>query len=201
MAMDHYFTSENDRPEARKRQFRCVVAGKEYRFTTGAGVFSKQGLDFGSRLLLETILPTPRGRALDLGCGYGPIGIILADRWKNETVMADINKNALALARQNAETNKVRPQIIESDGFAGIDGEFALIVTNPPIRAGKKTYYSWFEQAKARLLPEGELIFVIRKDQGALSALAFCRGIFPEVATIGRKSGYFVISCRNTLTV
>ncbi len=199
--MTHYFTSDNDQLETAKKQFSCVVADSKYFFYTDIGVFSKTGLDFGTRLLLETIISFIDNDVLDLGCGYGPIGIIVTDKKRCNVTMTDVNRRAIELARENSSMNRVKPKIITSDGFTAIKGEFDYIITNPPIRAGKKTIYGWFLQAKAYLKAEGCLIFVIRKDQGAASAVKYCEGIFNKVEIINKKSGYFVIKCRNDLTI
>lgn len=199
--MTHYFTRDNDRLETEKKQFSCFVGNTKYLFYTDIGVFSKTGLDFGTRLLLETLIPIVENDVLDLGCGYGPIGIILADKKKCNVTMTDVNKRAIELARENSALNKVKPKIIASDGFEAIKSEFDYIITNPPIRAGKQTIYGWFLQAQSHLKSEGSLIFVMRKDQGALSAIKHCEGIYSRVETINKKSGYFVIKCRNGLTI
>jgi 16S rRNA (guanine1207-N2)-methyltransferase len=201
MPVAHYFSKDNDQLESDPKRFKCFVGGKEYHFLTDSGVFSRKGLDFGSRLLLETILPNKQQHVLDLGCGYGPIGIVLADQWQSCVTMVDQNKRAIQLAKKNADLNRVQTKTSESDGFSGIDGRFSLIVTNPPIRAGKKTYYSWFAEARNHLEEDGKLIFVIRKDQGALSSIAYCRSLYMQVNTLERKSGYFIISCQKPLTI
>ena len=199
--MAHYFTKENNELESKVHRFKCFVGEKEYTFSTDLGVFSKKGLDFGTRLLLETILSDPSGPVLDLGCGYGPIGIILADRWKESITMVDINRRALELTRTNAALNKVAPAILESDGFDNVSGWFSLIVTNPPIRAGKQTYYKWFDDSRSYLALDGRLVFVMRKDQGANSAIAYLQDLFGSVSILRKKSGYFIISCQNPLTI
>ncbi len=199
--MTHYFTGDNDQLESAKKQFSCVIADSKYFFYTDIGVFSKTGLDFGTRLLLETIIPFIGNDVLDLGCGYGPIGIIIADKKKCNVTMTDINKRAVELARENSVMNRVKPKIIISDGFTAIKGEFDHIITNPPIRAGKQTIYGWFLQAQDYLKTTGSLIFVIRKDQGAASAIKYCEGIYSKVEIINKKSGYFVIKCKNHLTI
>lgn len=199
--MTHYFSENNDKLKSRPQTIKCVVQGKNYAFTTDVGVFSKGGLDFGTRLLLETVLPFAKGNILDLGCGYGPIGIILSGNKEIQVTMTDINRRALELSRENAASNRTDPKIMQSDGFKAIKGNFDLILTNPPVRAGKETIYSWFEDAMGHLSPGGSLIFVQRKDQGAPSSIRFCEDLYPEVAIINKKSGYFVIRCKKDLTI
>ncbi|MGI6392850.1 MAG: class I SAM-dependent methyltransferase [Candidatus Izemoplasmatales bacterium] len=199
--MAHYFTRENNQLESNRQWFKCFVGGKEFIFVTDRGVFSRKGLDFGSRLLLETILSDMKDSVLDLGCGYGPIGIILADRWNARVTMVDVNLRALELAQINASINKVAPVIIESDGMENISGKYALIVTNPPIRAGKQIFYKWFHDSARFLEDGGELVFVMKKDQGAKSAIAYLESFYANVVVRRKKSGYYIISCQKPLTI
>ena len=133
-------------------QIRLVKAryrGIDFEFETDRGVFSRSGLDYGSNLLIETVLEReihPVGRLLDLGCGYGPVGIVFKRSFPAlEVVMCDVNQRALALAKKNATHNQVRYiDVIQSDGLHAIKDEFDLILTNPPIRAGKATVHRFF---------------------------------------------------------
>lgn len=189
---DHYYTAN---PTSRHdlREVRCAAIGVEAVFLTDAGVFSRDGLDAGTRALLEA-LPEPAGRVLDLGCGWGAIGVLMGKRWPAaQIVMTDVNRRAAELARQNLERNGVAAQVFEGDGFENVPGAFAMIVTNPPIRAGKAAIYGMFAEAKRRLLPGGALYAVIRKQQGAASALKYLREIFAQAEVVSRSAGFWVI--------
>lgn len=189
---DHYYT-ENPGSEHDFRTVRCSALGVEAEFLTDAGVFSRDGLDTGTRALLEA-LPEPAGRVLDLGCGWGAVGVLMGKRWpKAEIVMTDINRRAAELARHNLAQNGVTAQVFEGDGFENVPGNFDMIVTNPPIRAGKAAIYALFADAKERLRPGGELYIVIRKQQGAPSALKYLREIFSEAEVVSRTAGFWVI--------
>lgn len=189
---DHYYT-ENPSSEHNFRTVRCSALGVEAEFLTDAGVFSRDGLDTGTRALLEA-LPEPAGRVLDLGCGWGAVGVLMGKRWpKAEIVMTDINHRATELARHNLAQNGVTAQVFDGDGFEDVPGDFDMIVTNPPIRAGKAAIYAMFADAKARLRPGGELYIVIRKQQGAPSALKYLREIFSEAEVVSRTAGFWVI--------
>lgn len=189
---DHYYT-ENPGSEHDFRTVRCSALGVEAEFLTDAGVFSRDGLDTGTRALLEA-LPEPAGRVLDLGCGWGAVGVLLGKRWpKAEIVMTDINRRAAELARHNLAQNGVTAQVFDGDGFENVPGDFDLIATNPPIRAGKAAIYALFADAKDRLRPGGELYIVIRKQQGAPSALKYLREIFSEAEVVSRTAGFWVI--------
>lgn len=189
---DHYYT-ENPGSEHDFRTVRCSALGVEAEFLTDAGVFSRDGLDTGTRALLEA-LPEPAGRVLDLGCGWGAVGVLMGKRWpKAEIVMTDINRRAAELARRNLAQNGVTAQVFDGDGFENVPGDFDLIATNPPIRAGKAVIYALFADAKDRLRPGGELYIVIRKQQGAPSALKYLREIFSEAEVVSRTAGFWVI--------
>nr|WP_122012017.1 class I SAM-dependent methyltransferase [Maliibacterium massiliense] len=192
---DHYYSSQPTSAHARQSLTLEDAAGT-LRFTSDAGVFSRDHVDAGTRLLLSA-LPDVSGEALDLGCGYGVIGIAMAKRCpKSRWLLADVNARALSLARENLAANGVRNAlVIASDGFAAIEGTFALIVTNPPIRIGKQALQAMWRDARAHLLPEGALYLVIRKQQGAPSAKAFLQGLFGNCETVARGGGYWVLRC------
>lgn len=193
---DHYFNSQ---PEAmgEYREITANLRGTEFRFLADAGVFSKRGIDFGSRLLIETVELPDKGEILDLGCGYGPIGVACAASAPEcRITMVDINRRAVKLAQENARLNGVQDQVevVAGDGLSGVRGRsFDLIVTNPPIRAGKKTVYRLFEEANSALNPEGELWVVIRKQQGGPSAREKLQSLFTQVETITKKKGFWVL--------
>jgi 16S rRNA (guanine1207-N2)-methyltransferase len=192
---EHYFT-QNPASAHRERTFETTVCGLTLSFVTDAGVFSKDGLDPGSRLLIET-LPPLSGRVLDLGCGWGPVGAFLAKlNPAARLVLADVNPRALALARRNLKANGVEAEVVESDGFERVEGPFSHVVTNPPIRAGKALIYALFDEAFRRLEPGGALTIVIRKQQGAPSALKHFQETFGSGTIIAKDAGYWIIQAR-----
>ena len=193
--MGHYF--ENDADLASKPQeIALEVCGHAFTFITDRGVFSKQRLDSGSRLLIETLIKQPlQGQLLDLGCGWGPIGIVLALMHPQLRVtLADINRRALQLARINIINHRLdaRASVLESDGYQNINQRYEAIVTNPPIRAGKSVIYGFYQQAKEHLQAGGSLYIVIRKDQGAASTKAYLETIYRHVELLDRSRGYHV---------
>lgn len=191
---EHYYTAAPQSDEERK-QIQAVLRGTRFVFWTAASVFSRDYVDFGSRLLIET-LDVPQGaRVLDVGCGYGPIGIAVAKTVPGVTVdMVDINERAVALAQENAAENGVadRVRAFVSDGYAQVNGVYDVIVTNPPIRAGKDVVYAIFEGAKAHLSSGGSLWVVIHKKQGAPSAERKLAELYGAVERVARKKGYHV---------
>ena len=167
---EHYY-SANPNAEHDERAVIFESLGEKLTCITDAGVFSRDGLDMGTRVLLDA-LPEVRGRALDLGCGWGAVGVTLGKKYPNaEIVMTDINARAVELAARNARTNGVTNAIaVQGDGFESVAGSFDLIALNPPIRTGKAAIYAMFAACAERLNPNGELYIVIRRQQGAESA-------------------------------
>jgi 16S rRNA (guanine1207-N2)-methyltransferase len=191
--MKHYFDPAPPLPHEIS-SFRYEVKGIQLSFTTDAGVFSRHRVDFGSDLLIRA-LPSLAGSILDLGCGYGPIGISLAALNPGaRVVMADINQRAVALAQENIRANKLDNALaLASDGFAQITGSFAAIICNPPIRAGKKVFYPLLEQSRQYLEGGGSLWLVIQKKQGASSARAKLEEIYGNCLVIEKSRGYQVL--------
>lgn len=195
--MEQYFTKN---PETTKEiyKFDWNIGSDRYFFYTSNSVFSKNGLDFGSMLLIETVINENKnfnGNILDMGCGYGPIGIIIASSITNSNVtMADINERALELANMNAKENNVetKVKIISSSAFEEINEKYDIIVTNPPIRAGKEVVFSFYEGAYNHLNEGGKLYVVIQKKQGAPSSKDKIASLFGNCEVADKKSGYFI---------
>lgn len=193
--MGQYFTNDNSIP-SKLVKTRAVVLNNNFIFYTDNGVFSKDGLDFGSRLLLENIPLTEIGESLlDVGCGYGVFGIVLNKILGVKVTMCDVNRRALHLAEKNIKENKCSDcSVIESSCYQNINSKYSTIITNPPIRAGKKVVYEILEGAKDYLLPGGRLFFVVRKEQGAKSIISDMQKIY-NVEVLERKKGFFIIKC------
>ena len=192
---EHYYTN-NPTSEHEERSFRAVFAGRVLAFDTDAGVFSKQHVDPGSELLCKALPDTLSGRVLDMGCGWGAMTIMTLARFpKVQMTMADVNERALSLAVSNVKKNRMEAAALLSDGFEKVEGEFDAVITNPPIRAGKAVIYKMFEDAKAHLVSGGALYLVIRKQQGAPSALKFLNELYGRAEVIERDGGYWIIEC------
>lgn len=193
---DHYYT-ETPHAASEPIYWETQLKNKTFRFKTDRGVFSKNKIDFGSRLLIEEFAAgAPDGPILDVGCGYGPIGLTLATLFPNKIVhLVDVNKRALSLAKENAALNNLKNvDIYESDRLVNVnERNFSVIVSNPPIRAGKQVVHDIFTQAVERLRQKGELWIVIQKKQGAPSALKKLEELFEEVEVVTKKKGYFII--------
>ena len=193
---EHYYT-QNPGVEHDEKQVIFEVLGLELKCTTDAGVFSRDGLDMGTRILLES-LPELHGRVLDLGCGWGPVGTALGRKYPDaEITMTDVNERAVELSRRNLQKNGVQnATVVQGDGYENVQGRFDAIVLNPPIRTGKAVIYGMFEQAKDHLAENGALYIVIRKQQGAESARKFLEDLYGSVERIAREKGYWVLCCR-----
>ncbi len=193
--MGQYFTNDNSLVSEVRKTFAQIL---EYNFTffTDNGVFSKNGVDFGSRLLLESIPLSEVGDSLlDVGCGYGVLGIVLNKVLGVKVTMCDVNRRALGLCNKNIAENRCTDcQIVESNCYDNISLKYSTIITNPPIRAGKVIVYKILKEAKYHLKPGGKLFFVIRKEQGAKSIISDMKEIY-NVEVLERKKGFFIIKC------
>jgi len=196
---EHYFTPDPSAPH-RPREIAVAALGLALSMHTDAGVFSSDGLDPGSRLLIES-LPPLTGRVADLGCGWGAMGVPLA--LKNpgaEFFLTDINARAVDLARKNIARNQAKnARALQGDGLLALSGPFQAVITNPPIRAGKQVVYGLFAQAEEKLSPGGKLYAVVRKQQGAPSALKYLAALFASARVIERGGGYWVIEAEKEM--
>ena len=194
--MGHYFINDDNlKSEIRKTQ----ATIKNYRFTfyTDNGVFSKKGLDFATRCLLETLDTTKiKGNVLDFGCGYGPIGIYVAKTTDTSVDMVDINSRSIALAIKNAEINNVDVNIFESNIYDKITKKYDFIITNPPIRVGKEVLYKILFQASNYLNENGQLWLVVNKQQGAKSLVRDLKEAY-EVDVVAKIKGFYIICCKS----
>lgn len=194
--MSHYFVNDRTLPSALKKT-KVMIFNQTFLFYTDNGVFAKKGLDYGSRFLLESLpLETIQGSVLDVGCGYGVFGIILQKRCGVNVTMIDINKRALHLARRNSKENGCQNiTIVESNCYENIADTYDVIITNPPIRAGKKVVYEILMNAKEHLKEGGVIYFVIRKEQGAKSIISDLKKRY-DVTILNRSKGFYSIALK-----
>lgn len=192
--MGQYFSNEDLKSNIQK--YDVDILNNHYSFYTDNGVFSKEKLDFGTRVLLETIpLDILHGDILDVGCGYGVIDIILGKIVDANFLGVDVNRRALHLAEMNKKENHVNNvDFVESDCYQNVSRKYNYIITNPPIRAGKKIVYDIVMNAKDYLLENGSLFIVVRKEQGAKSMIRDLEKIY-RVEVLDKIKGFFVIKC------
>lgn len=191
--LSHYFIEDDSLPPD-IQTFPYYFGAEQFMFTSDAGMFSPGHVDEASSLLLHT-MPKRTGRFLDLGCGYGVIGIVMGKVYGLEVTMADSNGRALRCARQNCEANGVEAQIVQSDCFQNVSQCFDTIALNPPIHAGKAVMYAMYEGAYAHLNTGGKFYVVIQKKHGAESTVKKLTEIFPHCDTLYKKKGYYILDC------
>ena len=196
--MKHYYTNNEDlisEPE----QFIFTYRGKELIFTSDHGVFSKKMIDFGSRVLLDAIeLDEGKSTLLDVGCGYGTFGVALKSAYPAlEIDMIHVNERALLLAKQNLAANNLEANVYLSSVYENVTNKYDVIVTNPPIRAGKETVTKILVEAKEHLNLHGEIWVVIQKKQGAPSAKKNLESVFGNANVVKKDKGYYILKAIN----
>jgi 16S rRNA (guanine1207-N2)-methyltransferase len=189
--MNQYFNNNNSLDKSLK-YINYEFKGEKFRFATHDGVFSKDHVDHATDILLSTI-PMRTGTLLDLGCGYGVIGIVLSKIYELELTSADVNPAAVELTRLNGAVN-----VIESDCFENITGKFDTIVINPPIHAGKSVTYKMYEESLLHLNKDGKLYIVTFKKHGAESTISKIKEVFGNCDVIYKKKGIYVIETKNS---
>ncbi|MBS7576138.1 MULTISPECIES: class I SAM-dependent methyltransferase [unclassified Enterococcus] len=194
--MGQMYYAENPDVAHDIHQLKVTLKGLPFHFYTDAGVFSKTAVDFGTQLLLETLNFNldEAGSLLDVGCGYGPIGLTYAKTTECQVTMIDINQRAIALAQKNAVLNQIKNvEIMQSNLYEKITGQFDGIISNPPIRAGKKVVHQILAESIQYLRPNGTLTIVIQKKQGAPSAKEKMLSVFGNVTVLAKKKGYYIL--------
>ncbi|MBO3066371.1 class I SAM-dependent methyltransferase [Staphylococcus shinii] len=197
--MSHYY-DENPEVESEESLFTYSYDNHDLELVTDAGVFSKGKIDFGSDLLVKTFLktypPGPTKNIIDVGCGYGPIGLMIAKvSPHHEVTMVDVNQRALNLSRKNKKRNRIdNVEVKESDGLSQVeDNTYDFVLTNPPIRAGKEVVHRILEDAYVKLKLDGELFVVIQKKQGMPSAKKKMQETFDNVEVLEKSKGYYIL--------
>ncbi|AYF92893.1 class I SAM-dependent methyltransferase [Apilactobacillus bombintestini] len=195
--MNEFYYTPNPHVVHELHTWNFDLLGNTLTFTTDNGVFSKRTVDFGSKTLVENVNfdKIPAGDILDLGCGYGPMGISLAKVHPDRNFeMVDVNNLALSLAKNNAEQNHVsNVNIHNSDVYENVENKFAAIVTNPPVRAGKKIVDAMISGATQHLVENGTLTVVLQKKQGAPSAKKLMKSLFGNCEIIKKNKGYYIL--------
>ena len=189
---EHYFSTKPTTPEKRTR-FTTTLRDHELTFTTSSGVFSKEHIDIGSRLLIEQCIIENGWDVLDLGCGYGAVGIAIAKAYPEaKIVCSDVNERAVALTKENAKENGVDIMTVPSDGYEHVKGPFDTILLNPPQTAGRDVCLRLLKEAKEHLKDGGMLQIVARPNKGGKTLAAFMKETFGNVDVLGKGSGYRV---------
>ncbi|MDE0582924.1 methyltransferase [Planococcus sp. A6] len=182
--MSQHYYSKNPQTKSKPQEWTYTLRGETFRFQTDSGVGDE---------------PSVEGPILDVGCGYGPIGMAIAKAFPQRHVhMVDINARAIELAQKNTVLNGVENvSVYESDGLSNVEQQgFGAILTNPPIRAGKETIFRFYEEAYEKLVASGSLWVVIQKKQGAPSTQEKLQELFGDVRVADKKKGYFIFEAR-----
>ena len=195
--MEHYFINNNDL-KSEIKEFKVKFNNQEFTFKTDNGVFSKGELDYGTYLLITNVLKEDlSGDGLDLGCGYGTIGIIVSKLKDVKMDMIDINKRAIHLTNMNIKSNKaLNSKTFINDGLVGLDKKYNFIISNPPIRVGKVKLYELLESCLNHLKKDGTLYIVIRKEQGAKSFIKDFSSK-AEINVVDKSKGFYIISLKS----
>ena len=191
--MTNMYYEKNPKADHDIHELRVRLLDTPMTFLTDAGVFSKMMVDYGSQVLLNTLDLESDKTLLDVGCGYGPLGLTLGKVFGVQATLIDINSRALDLARANAEKNQVNARIFQSNVYDDVEGNFDYIVSNPPIRAGKSVVHEIIKGAFCHLEDQGSLTIVIQKKQGAPSAKAKMEEVFGNCQILKKDKGYYIL--------
>lgn len=192
----HYYSKTQSDLESKPSQYTFNFKNNTFIFHTDAGVFSKDYIDYGSFVMLNTFKPNNiELPILDMGAGYGPIGIVVSKLYDKEVIMCEINERAYLLNLKNIEQNKATQACVyHSDLYEKIENyQFSSIVTNPPIRAGKSVVYAIYDGAYNHLASGGELWVVIQKKQGAPSSKDHLTEVFGNCEIVKKDRGYYIL--------
>jgi 16S rRNA G1207 methylase RsmC len=195
--MEHYF-SEHPKSSFTKEKFYVEILGEKISINSGSGLFSLKEIDFGTELLIKNAkFPNnsdENAEVLDLGCGYGIIGIALKKHYPNiNMTMADINDRAVQVSKQNCDENDVICVVLKSDIFSAPElhhKKFDVILTNPPFSAGKKVCIDMIKQSSEHLNQNGTLQLVAPHNKGGESLKKIMLSIFNNVGELAKKRGY-----------
>mgnify|MGYP000953944504 FL=1 len=197
--MTKMYFAENPDAEHDIHELNVQLLGQNMTFLTDAGVFSKKKIDYGSQTLLKCLDFHKQESVLDVGCGYGTLGLTLIKAKEVRATLVDINQRALDLARQNADRNQVLATIFQSNIYQNVEGRFHHIISNPPIRAGKQIVHEVIAGSHAHLLDGGDLTIVIQKKQGAPSAKAKMEEVFGNCEILKKDKGYYILRSRKEI--
>ena len=194
--MEHYYTN-NPTTESREKIINSTIANENLKFYTDNGVFSKESVDFGTKTMLESFsTEKENAKVADIGCGYGVISIFLAKKYPTfKFTMVDVNNRVLELSKKNIELNNINNEVevLESSSFDNIEGNFDIVLTNPPIRAGKKIVHKIMIDSYEHLNASGELWVVIQKKQGMASCKKILEETFSMVEVVTKNKGYYIL--------
>ena len=193
----HYYQKEQSDLHSNPNTFDFNFKGQNLKYTTDDGVFSKKYIDYGSFVMLNNFEPNSlEYPILDMGAGYGALGITISKLYQKEVHMCEINSRAYDLINKNIKINKAENiYAYHSDLYENLPTElkFSSVVTNPPIRAGKNVVFAIYDGAYERLVDGGELWVVIQKKQGAPSSKTHLEELFGNCEIVDKDKGYYIL--------
>lgn len=201
MENHHYYSKTQEGLESKPSEFVFNFKEQKFVFHTDSGVFSKNYIDYGSYALLKSFVPCRTDYPiLDMGAGYGPLGIVVSKLYDREVCLCEINERAYQLILKNIERNRANKAVAyHSDLYEGVAHmRFSSILTNPPIRAGKQIVFRIYEEAYSHLVEGGELWVVIQKKQGAPSSKTHLEEIFGNCIVVNKDKGYYILKSVKT---
>ena len=195
--MEHYFTNNEDL-ESKIKEINYNILDKKFTFYTDLGVFSKDKVDYGTDLLLKTYLNNHNEsfKVLDVGCGYGVIGLVIESITNSKVDMIDINKRSVHLSKMNIKKFGSNNNVFYSDAYSEVNDTYDIVITNPPIRVGNDKLLEILIDAKKHLNEKGELWYVIRKDQGGITIMKKLESIY-NIEIKEKKKGYIIFVAKN----
>lgn len=196
--MPHYYSEKQTSP-LRLCKIKSAIMGKVFEFYSGSGVFSKKKVDNGTRVLVENCIVKNSWKVLDLGCGYGVIGVVIGKMFpKTIILMVDVNKRALKLAKMNIELHNIEnAEVKYSNLYSTVKGKFNTIIVNPPITAGRKLCFRIIEEAKEHLEKNGLLQLIARHRKGGKILGEKMLEVFGNMEEKAKSGGYRLYISKN----
>ncbi len=196
--MQHYFIEKSHNAED-YFEFEDSIRDMTFKFRSCDSIFSKNEIDDGTRTLLNTIFDqlNLKGNGLDLGCGYGVIGMALVKHLGVNCDMIDVNGTAVELSTHNLMLNGIKKgaRVFKSNGFEKVDTTYDFIVTNPPIKTGKALLFELMDGCYSHLKVGGTLTLVIRKNHGEESLKKKLTELFGNCEILKRNKGFYILNC------
>lgn len=196
--MSHYYITDKTLG-SNKKKLTYTYFGINVELFSDLGIFSKERIDFGTNVLLNNLAIQANAKSiLDLGCGYGIIGICLGKKFPDKSItMVDVNERCIELTNENIKKNSLKNATCYlSNLYDNIKGKFDVIVSNPPIRAGKEVVFSVIKKGYEHLNNDGEIWVVIQKKQGAPSLEKLMEEVFGNVLVAAKEKGYYILTSK-----
>jgi 16S rRNA G1207 methylase RsmC len=191
---EHYYTEE-PKSTYRERTIKANIRGFDLTLKSASGIFASRDVDTASKLLIENAELPEKGKILDLGCGYGMIGVVAAKACPNcSVILTDINRRATALAAENLKQNYVKnAKVRQGDVYVAVkDEKFDLILLNPPMTAGREIVMRMIRGAPEHLNKNGSLQIVARKSKGGEFLFKEMDKLFSKTEVLAKSGGFWV---------